>query len=343
MKCIEAKPGGYIPIGRQGENAALLVRFPTADLVGEFGTGGVYSVTHQRNTDMNAYPVATSQDADYVYWQITATDTAVDGIGDCQLTYLVSGTVARTVKYKTFVGESLDPGEAPESLDTWIDRMQVILGEYATSAYESMTDAAASKEAAASSASDAEAYAKGTRAGSVIPSTDPVYHNNAKYYAEQSDGSAEAAAGSATNAAGSATAAAGSATNAAGSAAAQLQRREARRMPQARQRKRKRPKTRRHRAKRMLQDPRRQRREARRTPQARQQQRKRLKMRRHRAKRTLLHRQRKQSVSNNLFRPIIRHCPQRLQRSKHCPCFILAPEIKSMSIRRINDTWQIIL
>ncbi len=220
MKCIEAKPGGYIPIGRQGENAALLVRFPTADLVGEFGTGGVYSVTHRRNTDMNAYPVATSQDADYVYWQITATDTAVDGIGDCQLTYLVSGTVARTVKYKTFVGESLDPGEAPESLDTWIDRMQVILGEYATSAYESKTDAAASKAAAAGSASDAEAYAKGTRAGSAVPSTDPAYHNNAKYYAEQSDGSAEAAAGSATNAAGSATAAAGSATNAAGSATA---------------------------------------------------------------------------------------------------------------------------
>lgn len=69
----------------------------------------------------------------------------------------------------------------------------------------------------------AESYAKGTRNGSAVPSTDPAYQNNSKYYAQQaasvvSDASASAvaAAGSATNAANSATAAAGSATAAAG-------------------------------------------------------------------------------------------------------------------------------
>ena len=31
---------------------------------------------------------------------------------------------------------------------------------------------------------DSEAWAKGTRGGVAVPSTDPTYHNNAKYYAE---------------------------------------------------------------------------------------------------------------------------------------------------------------
>ena len=34
-------------------------------------------------------------------------------------------------------------------------------------------------------AEDAESYAKGTRSGTDVASTDPAYHNNAKYYAEQ--------------------------------------------------------------------------------------------------------------------------------------------------------------
>lgn len=38
----------------------------------------------------------------------------------------------------------------------------------------------------------AEAWAKGTRGGTVIPETDPAYHNNAKYYAETvAEGKAE--------------------------------------------------------------------------------------------------------------------------------------------------------
>lgn len=63
-----------------------------------------------------------------------------------------------------------------------------------------------------------EAYAKGTRNSVPVSSSDPAYHNNSKYYSEQSAASASTAAGSATQAAGSATNAASSATAAAGSA-----------------------------------------------------------------------------------------------------------------------------
>ncbi len=54
-------------------------------------------------------------------------------------------------------------------------------------------------------AHDAEAWAKGTRSGSAVPSTDDTYHNNSKYYSEQASASKNAAANSATAAANSAT------------------------------------------------------------------------------------------------------------------------------------------
>ena len=57
-------------------------------------------------------------------------------------------------------------------------------------------------------AHDAEAWAKGTRSGSAVPSTDTTYHNNSKYYSEQASTKATQAANSATAAANSATQAA---------------------------------------------------------------------------------------------------------------------------------------
>lgn len=47
--------------------------------------------------------------------------------------------------------------------------------------------AATSAQDAQESAENAEAYAIGKRAGVDVPSTDPAYHNNAKYYAEQAE------------------------------------------------------------------------------------------------------------------------------------------------------------
>lgn len=76
-----------------------------------------------------------------------------------------------------------------------------------TEFYAELADAAAAKAAAEASAEDAEAYAVGKRDGADVGSSDPAYHNNAKYYAQQ-------AATSATNAGNSATAAAGSAATA---------------------------------------------------------------------------------------------------------------------------------
>lgn len=58
--------------------------------------------------------------------------------------------------------------------------------ETAQAAAETAQTAAETAQSdAEDSAEDAEAYAVGTRSGEEIESTDPAYHNNSKYYAQQ--------------------------------------------------------------------------------------------------------------------------------------------------------------
>ena len=66
--------------------------------------------------------------------------------------------------------------------------------EAATAATTKAGEASNSATAADGSAKDAEAYAVGKRGGTDVGSTDPAYHNNAKYYAQQASGSASDAA-----------------------------------------------------------------------------------------------------------------------------------------------------
>lgn len=62
-------------------------------------------------------------------------------------------------------------------------QFETLMASYATVAQ----NAAASATAANGSAEDAEAFADGQRDGVDVGSTDPAYHNNAKYYAEQAE------------------------------------------------------------------------------------------------------------------------------------------------------------
>lgn len=67
---------------------------------------------------------------------------------------------------------------------------------------ETARDAAViARQNSESSSLDSEAWAKGTRNGSTVSSTDPAYQNNAKYYAELSSNNASSAVASASNAA----------------------------------------------------------------------------------------------------------------------------------------------
>ena len=80
-----------------------------------------------------------------------------------------------------------------------------LMASYATVAEQ----AEASATAADGSAKDSEAYAVGKRGGTDVGSSDPAYHNNAKYYANQAGGSATTASTKAGEAAQSASDASG--------------------------------------------------------------------------------------------------------------------------------------
>lgn len=67
-------------------------------------------------------------------------------------------------------------------------------------AVSAKNDAVTAKNGAVSAKEDSEAYAVGKRNGTDVPSTDPTYHNNSKYYAGLADSSATSAAGSASDA-----------------------------------------------------------------------------------------------------------------------------------------------
>jgi len=71
---------------------------------------------------------------------------------------------------------------------------------YAAEASSSAAAASGSEDSAENSAEDAEAWALGKRGGTDVTSSDPAYHNNAKYYATAAAGSATAAEESAEDA-----------------------------------------------------------------------------------------------------------------------------------------------
>lgn len=69
--------------------------------------------------------------------------------------------------------------------DTILD-VRTTCEQYAEDAEDSADAAAISESNAATSESNAEAWAVGERGSTPVPSTDPTYENNSKYYSEQS-------------------------------------------------------------------------------------------------------------------------------------------------------------
>lgn len=165
--------------------------------------------------------------------------TTEAGTVTCEITITKVNNIS--VSTANFFVEVEASAHAHETVDEDIEDFSLIanqVGEYkavavraAQQAAQSATDAAASAssaeesmEAAQSAASsaiaakddiqeyidDSEAWARGTRGGTEVPNTDETYHNNAKYYAEQSSQASMDAGSSASEAAASATEAAAS-------------------------------------------------------------------------------------------------------------------------------------
>ena len=174
--------------GVQGENEARSIQFDVTPWVEELGDGAV-TATAKRSQDSQPYPATVTKDGTTVTWKPTSTDTAFAGVGSFQLEYTVDSVLAKTCIWSTMVAPSLDPaGDPPDPYDNWLAEMR----EIAADAIQAAQDADESADDAQAEVYEAEAWAKGTKNGTPVSSSDAQYQNNSKYFAEESYKNAEA-------------------------------------------------------------------------------------------------------------------------------------------------------
>ena len=174
MREITANPNLVVPLGRQGENQATIVKFPVSGWNELYGDGS-FSLLHKRSGDVAPYPVTIEYENGFVIWAVTSADVYYMGYGTAQLMYIVGDAVAKSVMYKTSVLQAIDGGEIPEPTPSWIEEVLEI------------------GEKAEENQHTAEAWAVGKRDGVDVPDTDETYHNNSKWYAGQAGEHAAAA------------------------------------------------------------------------------------------------------------------------------------------------------
>ena len=164
VDCSTRKP---IFIGVQEENESNFIQFDITPWVEKHGAG-VATANAKAPNSTEPYPVIVQRDGNIVTWKPKTADVAIEGVGAFQLIYTVGEVVARTQIWTTNIGPSLiGSGDPPDPIPDYIDEMREIAAD------------------ALQDAQDAEAWAVGQRNGADVPSTDPTYENNAKYYAGQ--------------------------------------------------------------------------------------------------------------------------------------------------------------
>lgn len=119
---ILATKNGSIFLGKLGENEVREVVFDFSEWVSLFGDGAI-TLIHKRAKDDTAYPVVLEVSGTEAKWVITSTDVAYDGIGRCELKYIVGDQIKKSATYSTITHKALEPGEAPEPYESWMDEL----------------------------------------------------------------------------------------------------------------------------------------------------------------------------------------------------------------------------
>lgn len=206
---------GAVMIGYVGEGGVTQVEVDFSAWAEAYGSGAI-TLGVQRNGDPTWYPVALTVDGTNAVWLVSKTDTNVEGMGAARFAYTVGGDEKRSAVWQFFVDRGLQSpeGDAPDPYESWVDTLTELGAETlqnAQDAQEAAEDAEAAKNAAETaqeaaeaanaaaqtaaatatgaadaadlSESNAEAWAVGERGGEPVPSTDPTYQNNSKFYA----------------------------------------------------------------------------------------------------------------------------------------------------------------
>ena len=134
MRDVTVSWGGRIEIGRVGENQAVRVVWPEllAEWAKLYGSGTVQLAVRRPN-DTAPYPAVCTVEDGTIAWVVTAADVAQAGVGECELSYLVDGVVAKSQTWKTVIRKSLtgaDMAEPPdEPAKAWCEDVQEQIGK----------------------------------------------------------------------------------------------------------------------------------------------------------------------------------------------------------------------
>lgn len=195
-------------------NAAVMVRFRKPD-----NTGGLYdkteagtAVTASGNTvtapvatqmlavagvvqaEIDIYGTGSGKAADRLATFRFAVEVTPSAYPDAQIISsdyfnIIADDIAKAVSAAAKAEEAEEGAvaakTAAEVYATEANEAKVAAENAKTDAQAAKTAAEVARRAAEDSAEDAEAWAVGQRNGVDVPSTDPAYHNNAKYYKDQ--------------------------------------------------------------------------------------------------------------------------------------------------------------
>lgn len=121
--------GGYILLGRCGENLARTVEIDVSEYLAEY-PGAVVTLLHRRHSESGIYPVAAELRDGCLVWQPTSADTAIAGSGEAEVRVTVNGVLAKSKILSTMVDKSLTGQEttAPEPGMDWVDKITTAIG-----------------------------------------------------------------------------------------------------------------------------------------------------------------------------------------------------------------------
>lgn len=121
--------GGYILLGRCGENLARTVEIDVSEYLVEY-PGAVVTLLHRRHGESGIYPVAAELRDGCLVGQPTSADTAIVGDGEAEVRVTVDGVLAKSKILSTVVDKSLTGQEmdAPEPGMDWVDKITTAIG-----------------------------------------------------------------------------------------------------------------------------------------------------------------------------------------------------------------------
>ena len=172
MKTIYAQPGKTMHIGRVGENLATEVVFDISHWFEEYGVG-IVNLLVEQNGVLYIPEKMENTNSSEIRWIITNENTAVAGLGRCELYYSNNEFIVKSDVYDFIVTATLDEDEIgvpPVPFESWFDKVisaaNEIQGKYDSAeeileaVQEAKTAAETAQTAAATSAETASKEAE---------------------------------------------------------------------------------------------------------------------------------------------------------------------------------------